>query len=288
MRLNDGVDFSGHFTKTVACFGRHKDLATLERFHVLSEILVVCKQGWGALRGSDGIEAMRLAGGELQAMEGEIDAQLRGIPPQLPALRDDWHRRRVEILKLKISQSQPAIPRGLVKQLFQLNGERRNIWADKQNPERELEALIVFCDEFIAFGSDLGPTFLSEYRGQAKSALADAGKIIEAQWPHPAMHQYALGVAYFYWKIAGRRDLAATWVDRFDSKGLGLAHYASWLREQHAQLKAWLNESLPPIADQAALKQSMPATSALAEPPPGAPIPTFPQRQEGGNLGCSN
>jgi len=257
MRLNDDVDFSGHFTKTVACFGLHKDLTTQERFHVLSEILVVCQQGCGALRGSDGIEAMRLAGGELLAMEGEIDAQLRGIPPQLPELRDDWHRRKVEILKLKISQSPPAIPRARVKQLFQLNGERRNIWADKQNPERELDALIVFCDEFIAFGTDLGPTFLSEYQGQAKSALADAGKIIEAQWPHPAMHQYALGIAYFYWKIAGRRDMAATWVDRFDSKGLGLAHYASWQREQHAQLKAWLNESRPASADQAAPNQSM-------------------------------
>lgn len=239
-RLNDNVDFPGHFSKTIALFGLHRNLSPVERLHVLSEILDVCQQSVDVLPDSERLSAEEMAAKALLAMEDEVDSQLHTIPAQLLALRDDWLRYKVEILKLKINQSKPATPRDLVKQLFQLILERQNIWVDKQNPVRELGALIVLCDEYTAYSARLGSEFVKAYQSQAQVALADAARILQTKWPHPSVNQYAFGVAYFYWKIGDRADLAATWLTRFNQSGLGLAHSASWLRQQHAQLTAWL------------------------------------------------
>jgi hypothetical protein len=79
---------------------------------------------------------------------------------------------------------------------------------------------------------------------QAQAALQDADQIAQATWPHASMTQYAFGLAYFYWQVANRADLATTWLTRFNQSGQRLAHSAAWLRKQHAQLTAWLENNL--------------------------------------------
>jgi len=240
MRMNDGVDFAGHFNKTIAQFAQQTGLTPVERFNVLSQIMAVCQQDNGAQLGPAAMANWQKASAALLAMEDQIADQLRSVPPQLPTLRDKWHQRQVELIKLKIVSAHPPIPKPLVTALFVAIQERRQLWADKQNPVCALEALIVMCDEYIAYRAALGPAFVHDYQSQAQAALRDAGQIAQAKWPHPSMIQYAFGLAYFYWQIVNRAELAATWLTRFNQSGLSLAHSAAWLRQQHVQLTAWL------------------------------------------------
>lgn len=240
MRMNDDVDFSAHFNRTAAQFDQQEGLTPVERFNVLSQIIAVCKQDNGAQLGPAAMANWQKASTALLGMEDQVASQLCSVPPQLPALRDAWHQRQLELIKLKIATAQPAIPKPLVSALFAAIQERRQLWADKQNPARELDALIVLCDEYIAFSTELGPAFVAEYQNQAQAALLDATQIAQAKWPHPSLTQYAFGLAYFYWQIANRADLADQWLTRFNQSGQSLAHSAAWLRRQHAQLTAWL------------------------------------------------
>ena len=240
MRQNDNVDFVAHFNRTIAQFDQQVGLTPAERFAVLSQIMAVCQQDNGAQLGPTATATWQKAAAALLTMEDQIAEQLRSVPPQLPALRDEWHQRQVELIKLKIASAQPAIPKPLVTALFSAIQERRQLWADKQNPARELDALVVMCDEYIAYRAALGPGFVNDYQSQAQAALNDADQLAQAKWPHPSLTQYAFGLAYFYWQIANRADLAAMWLTRFNQSGLSLAHSAAWLREQHAQLTVWV------------------------------------------------
>lgn len=240
MRLNDDVNFSEHFNKVIAQFSLQHSLKPEERFHVLNELWVVCQQGMGVLPASQVAMAMQLAVEGLLALEELIDEKLRTIPPALPAQRDHWHGRKLEITKLKIVKAGAQVPQSLLTSLFGLIQERQTIWADKGNAECEMNALIIFCDEYLAYGLGLGPDFLNEYHSKALAALAQAEIIITREWPHSSMNQYALGIAYFLWKIAGDNQKSAMWMGQFESHNLSILHYAEWLRRQYAELKLGL------------------------------------------------
>lgn len=266
MRLNDEVDFAAHFNNTVAQFDQQESLTPVERFYVLSQIIAVCKQDNGAQLGPAAMTTMQKSSTALLAMEDHVTDQLRSLPPQLPALRDEWHQRQVELIKLKITAAHPAIPKPLITALFAAIQERRQLWADKQNPARELDALVVLCDEYTACSSELGHEFAQAHSQQAQAALADANLLIRANWPHSSMTQYAFGLAYFYWQIANRADLAAEWLARFNNSGLSLAHSAGWLRQQHAQLTAWLENMQTKVASQVPLPRQLIPMGQMAAP----------------------
>jgi len=242
MRLNDGIGFAEHLNEALNLFDEYQDLPPSDRFQILSELVTVIEQGRSELNGWDFREPAQRTIAALVAMEEEVAAQLRNIPPALPSVRDTWYGHKLRLHKLKIQLAAPRVSHSAVEEMFRLLCERRQVWADKGNPEGEIKALIVLCDEYVAYARQLNRQFAEDYRSIAEQALADAGKILESQWPHPAMHQYALGIAYFYWQIANDRESAALWVYRFESLKLNVTHYAKWLREYYKGVKKWLSE----------------------------------------------
>lgn len=124
--------------------------------------------------------------------------------------------------------------------MFDLLRQRRLVWADKGNPEGELEALITLCDEYVAYAGQLGTRFASDYQAIAQEALKEAAQVLELHWPHPSIHRHALGIAYFYWRLASDREHAERWLLHFEKLRLSPAHNAKWLREWHAGVQGWL------------------------------------------------
>ena len=240
MRFNDGLPFADQLSATVALLGEIVDLKAEHRFQALRELLWVLKQCNARSDGRTFGDLQKRLIADLLAMEDEIDIQLRDTPPVLPIIRDVWYGHKLEICKIKISLSAPKLERSDFAKMFDLLRQRRRVWADKCNPEGELDALIVICDEFVAFTGTVGPQFASDYQAMAQQALKEAAQVLERYWPHPSVHRHALGVAYFYWRVANDRAGAERWLLQFDELGHSLTHYAKWSREWHAGLREWL------------------------------------------------
>ena len=241
MRLNDDIEFAKHLVQTLVLFDEHEDLSVPEQFTALSELLVVLNQcGEAQAEGLDLRGPRQRTIFALLAMQGDIDAQLRDAPTNLPLVRDIWLRHKIQLCKLKLQQPTGGISYLAAQELFRLQQERRRVWADKENFEFEIDALIVLCDEYVAYARHLDVRFANDYYAVAQQALTDAGNILESRWPHPSMHQYALGIAYFYWQIGNDKKSAAYWLSRFDGLNLNVAHYAKWLRGHYAEVKEWV------------------------------------------------
>jgi hypothetical protein len=236
-RLNDDIDFREHFETVVDNFNQSVNLTEEERFHALHEIWSVAKQSIGRIPMSRIEEIIDMVLEKLLPMEEVIDEQLRNIPPSLPMLRDQWHSYKIEIIKLKIVGTKSGISRSLMNELFSALKQGRAIWKDKGNAANELKSLIIICDEYVSYGVPLGPVFLKDYHDEAVIALHAAEAIVQERWPHPSMHEFAMGVANFSWAICGDRNKAMLWLDRFECLGISPLHYASWFRKQYADLK---------------------------------------------------
>lgn len=172
MRLNDGLPFQKQLLELIDTLKCDKDLPLELRFRALSEIDVVLRS-IPAPESALQIEASVIedALSQFLALEDEISAKLQEIHPALPGVRDIWHQRKLQILKLKISRSAPNPPPHLFDMLFDSQHERRAIWADKGNPREEILALTVICDEYLAYCQGLpiqiAPEFARKYRARA-------------------------------------------------------------------------------------------------------------------------
>lgn len=243
MSFNDNIDFSEHLAKTFDLIDKHKDLSLPERFVALIELLSVLDQYNTSQEDEKINEAISRIISNLLEIESEIDVQLLDVPAILPIVRDTWYGYRIQICKLKMRQSK-GVFRSNLDSLFRLLQERRRVWADKGNAEGEIKTLVVYCDEYVAIARVLDPQFGIDYHDTAEQALADAEQLLKKHWPHPSMHQYAMGIAYFLLKISGDREKAAFWLEKFESLGNSPLHYAVWFRSQYVELKTVLGQSL--------------------------------------------
>jgi len=241
MRFSDDVRFVEHFDAVINRFPEIKLFKEEDRLNALRELWAVYKQSKEFLPHRLTEMAMPLIVDELLSMEGCVDKHLRDISPLLPAQRDIWLNCKIELVKIKIynaSLTGKPIPKKLIEILFNFVQERSLIWAEKGNDAQELNALIICCDEYVSYSSNLDPSILVDYREQAFSALTQAGIVLDRSWPHPSIVQYSLGYAYFLWKIAGDAEKARVWLMRFESRNHSLLHYMGWLRVQYAELKS--------------------------------------------------
>lgn len=240
MRFSDGLPVADQLADSVALLDENRNLTVENRIHVLREFLGVLKQCNAIVDGRDFTDLQRRVIAELLAMEVEIDTHLRDTPPVLPSIRDVWYGHKLEIGKIRMGLSAPRFSRSDFDKMFNLLHQRQQVWADKGNPEGELDALIGICDEFATYAEPLGPQFASDYGTMAKQSLNNAAEVLAIHWPHPSVQRHALGVAYFYWQLANDEEGAELWLLHFEKLGLNPAHYAPWFRKWHTDVQGWL------------------------------------------------
>ena len=242
MRLNDDINFVEHLRKTARGLDTLGEMAIVERFNFLNELIAVIHQYWQRTGVQEFQAVEQRAVNAFLALEPEIEAQLHDSQPVLPLVRDWWYRCLSDVIKFRLSKATPAQQPNVVGRLFQLLEERRRLFADKGNMEAELDMLFTICDEYVAYANQLGGQIVTTHGAAAKRDLSDACALLERHWPYPGLQRFALGLAYFCWKIAGDRDCAKHWLERFDARKLDLAHYAWWIRKWHSDLHAWLED----------------------------------------------
>lgn len=240
MRLNDEICFVEHLRKTARGLDRLDNLAVVERFNFLSEMIAVIHQYWQQTGVLEFRAVEQRAVNAFLALEPEIEAKLRDSQPALPLDRDAWCRRLLEVIKFRLGQAAPEQQPDMVGRLFQLLEERRRLFADKGNIEAELDMLVTICDEYVAYTNQLGGRIVTTHGAAAKRTLIDAHTLLEQRWPYPGLQRFALELAYFCWKIDGDRDGARQWLERFETWKLAPAHYTWWMRERQSELHVWL------------------------------------------------
>ncbi|MFA6282984.1 MAG: hypothetical protein WCT30_00230 [Desulfurivibrionaceae bacterium] len=240
MRLNDDIGFVEHLRKTARGLDTLGEMTLVERFNFLSELIAVIHQYWQRTGVLEFQTVEQRAVNAFLALEPKIEAQLRDSQPVLPLVRDWWYRCLSDVIKFRLNKAAPAQQPDVAGRLFQLLEERRRLFADKGNMEAELDMLFTICDEYVAYVNQLGGQIVTTHGAAAKRALRDACTLLERHWPYPGLQQFALGLAYFCWKIAGDQDCARQWLEQFEAWKLDLTHYAWWIRKWHSELHVWL------------------------------------------------
>ncbi len=242
MRFSDGVDFQSHLAKTM----RH--LANAQN-SALSHQLRAFREGIGVLRQAVAIigprpDLLSYCGWislQYLAQEASLNSQRATIPATLPVYRQEWLMFKLELIKIKLGFYPSAIPQQDMESLFSTLNELLKIWSDKYNPVGEMNALMTLIDEYAALSEQLGDErFRLDFAGIARTALEQAEACLQENWQQPPMHEFTAGISWFWLRIAGDRDRAKIWLERFESKNLNLNHFQPWYRERYAQTRAWL------------------------------------------------
>ena len=240
MRLNDDIDFVEHLRKTARGLDWLDHLALVGRINFLRELISVIHQYWQRTKVMEFQAVEQRAVNAFLALESEIEAQLRDSQPVLPLVREWWYLCLSEAVKLRLSKVASAQQPDMLERLFLLLAERRRLFVDKDNVEAELNVLLIICDEYVAYENQIGQWVAAKHGATAQQALRDACALMERHWPHPGLQWFAPEIAYLCWKIEGDRDGARRWFERFESRKLTPAHYASWMRGRLLGLQTWL------------------------------------------------
>jgi hypothetical protein len=242
MRFNDHVDFETHLVKTMGCLPGAANLLLLHKLTVYKEVLGILRQvmeitvprpdlllyhGWICF--------------QFIQLEGLLDSQRSKIPSSLPSYREQWLIFKLELLKSKLHLYPLGVPKKEFKSMFETLTELKNIWSDKDNQLREMKALVIILDEYVAYSEELNSKkFKEDYAELARTTLEQAETLLEATWQHPAMYEFTAGLAYFWSKIANQKRKVEYWLGKFESKEPNLNHFANWYRERYKKTKEWL------------------------------------------------
>lgn len=242
MRWNDNVEFEIALNRAMQMLTdrAHDDLRNL--LHAYREVLGVIGQAlarFGAR--SDLVVYHGWLVLEWVRLQAKLDEGLNAVPAALPALRSDWLGLSIEGMKLRLNLFGRGLPKAEFDRLFALLAERKRIWADKENPFEQMQALVVIVDEYLAYGREIDdPAFKTDFWELAMQALGDAEKLFKQHQMHPAFTQYLIGMAYFFSQFGLDKTQAKEWLEKFDAKGQSLNHYAVWLREHYQVAKDYV------------------------------------------------
>ena len=235
MRLGDGLDFMPTFESVFIQFPMF-DLTDDERFRTLEQI----REAWHLGKNLFAPQAWHVYGQQIDGAyisnEHIVDDRLRMTPPALPAIKDVWLKRKLEILRIKTGMNTTTLTAESFEPIFSLAAERCRLWSDCENIRQAVETRLVYVEDFMAYERRAGRATLARFKDGALSALAEAEQLLEEHWPTPAVEQ-AIGIAYASWKLTGDIAKRDRWLARFESRGLSLEHYQPWLREQYREMK---------------------------------------------------
>jgi tetratricopeptide (TPR) repeat protein len=235
MRLGDGLSFMPTFESV---FERLPmiELTEDERFRTLEQI----REAWHLGQSLFAPQSWHAYGCQIHlqyiANEPIVDDRLRMTPPSLPAIKDVWLKRKLEILRIKIGMYTPSLTADSFEPIFSLAAERCRLWSDCENIRQAVETQLVYVDDFMAYERQAAPATLARFKDGALSTLAEAEQLLDKHWPTPAVEQ-AIGIAYLSWKLTGDIAKRDRWLARFESRGLSLEHFQPWLREQYREMR---------------------------------------------------
>lgn len=178
---------------------------------------------------------------EFKRMQPSVDRLLDELPVSLPGPRDELIGYKIESIKFELSCRGPS--KELFAKLFELLGEKKNIWQGMHNSYAEFNSLLVLMDEFVAYSQQIDDQkFKQDFEALFNNAFSRAEELQKEMQGHLGYPDFLIGMAYFCCKNNIEKNKAMQWVKEFEASKLSLNNYAAWLRQQYKETKQWLEE----------------------------------------------
>jgi hypothetical protein len=176
------------------------------------------------------------------ALKSVIEKELQKIPPALPEIRKQWMLHRHNLLKLK-SGMEKGINKSELQKIFNNLEEMARLWKDKEYDHGEIEALLIICDEFIAFRKILKGPFHNDFISRALNAYQAAENLLKDRLEMPEFQQYMIGMAYFALNLGIGEKTVFFWFQAAHKHPLQIRHYAEWFRQQYLEVQILLKNN---------------------------------------------
>lgn len=242
MRLSDDFNFHDNFERIIVELETTPKLTKDESLIIYKELWVACTQGMSHLPNDILNKAMPLIIHQLMALEPYVDQKIRSISPELPVLRVHWLGHKLEIIKVKLVDEQKRhgysnLWQQLISQLFELLEEQCSLWKERKNIEEEINALIVFADEYLAYDPEIKSVLREKIRQSALQKIKHLEQILSQGWPFPGSAHYAISFAYLHWVLTGDVKISKYWIEQFEEQKISLSHHMAWLRSWYEEVK---------------------------------------------------
>lgn len=176
-----------------------------------------------------------------------ITQQLQTLPPRLINQRQHWLSLQHHLHKVQI-RSEKGYPRQAMHNLIQSQQESAELYQEKGAIRLALQAWTVVCDEYVAYMQQFTPEMKAQlqqqYLPRAVYALQQADTMLVQRHHTAGLEEYIIALAYFWLQLGQNQERARYWVERFDQSGVGLNHYAAWLREEYFWVKGVLGSGI--------------------------------------------
>lgn len=180
--------------------------------------------------------------GQAIALESVIEKELQVIPPALPEIRRQWTLHRHALLKLKFSMNE-GINHSELQKIFSNLEEMARLWQDKEYDHGEIKALLVLCDEFIAYRQILKGPFHDNFIARTLKAFQDAENLLKDRLDMPGFQPYMIGMAYFALKLGMEQKMVLFWFQAAHRHSFQIRHYAQWFRQQYMEVQMWIKSN---------------------------------------------
>jgi hypothetical protein len=240
-RANDQIGLHEHLFKTELLFDDLTSQPFPKSYFALKELFGVLKQ----LAKDNQLGPMgnlfKRTLSALSEVTPKIDAYRKTIPDVLLNQHFFWISEINSLHKLT-AVTQDGFNQMFFETLFGQLKELIRISEDKDNHRLQMQALMMFCDEYSAYSSYINSQLDAAYRQLAKQSLEKANQLLQFRIKDPELHQYMAGLAWYEWKINANTEKATYWINLFESKKFSQLHFAVWHRQQYAEVKNWLSQ----------------------------------------------
>ena len=101
---------------------------------------------------------------------------------------------------------------------------------------------MVILDEYIAYRNALpNSQFAADFKQLAFTSLEEAEVLLNDNQDNLAYSDKLIGLAYICYQLNTKKAQAKHWLATYEKSKQSPNHLAAWLRQQHQEIKAWVN-----------------------------------------------
>lgn len=240
-RANDQIGLNEHLIKIELLFTDLMHLPFPKNYYFLKELFGVLRQMVNDNQLGPMKSLFERTISVLSVMNLKIDIFRKTIPDVLLEPHFYWIAEKIALHKLTPA-SHTEYDQAFFDTLFGQLEELIRIAVDKDSYRLQMRALIMLCDEYSAYSTNMNFQFDPKYRLLAKRSLHEASQLLHSRCTDPMLFEYMVGLAWYEWKINNSAERASHWANLFDAQKINLLHQAIWFRQQYIEVKDWLSK----------------------------------------------
>ena len=165
-----------------------------------------------------------------------VDEEIQDMPPVLIEPRASLLKKKHFIRKLYIDHFR-CYNKEYFHMMFKNLQEISNLCREKENRYKEVDALLIICDEFVAYCNILQSSkFYSDFFHFAFDAYNRSSNVLNNSYIRHEFQDQMIGMAYFSLMLGFDRQIANYWFSCAHQYSLSLSQFALWFRRYYNYL----------------------------------------------------